>query len=299
VLAAVDPWRWQFHPEVWLLVGSVVGLYTYAVKVIGPKAVGPGRPAVTRAQVTWFVVAVVVLYVASDWPLHDISEEYLYSAHMLQHMLLSYMLPAMVWLATPEWLARLIVGRGRTYGWVRRLARPIPAAILFNGIIAVTHWPAIVNASVDVAPLHYGVHLVLVLTSLIMWLPVCGPLPELRISLPAQMIYLFLQSIIPTLPAGWLTFAEHAVYHAYDIPFRMFGWSVEADQQLAGLIMKLGGSAFLWACITALFFKWFGGHIGEQDGSYRRVGTVEPVLTYDEVERAFNRVPAATEPDAR
>ena len=49
-----------------------------------------------------------MLCAASDWPLHDISEEYLYSAHMLQHMMLTYFLPPLVLLATPEWLLRVL-----------------------------------------------------------------------------------------------------------------------------------------------------------------------------------------------
>ncbi len=58
-----------------------------------------------------------------------------------------------------------------------------------------------------------------------MWMPVCGPVPELRLSLPGQMIYLFLMSIVPTVPAAWLTFAEGVVYSAYDIPERLWGIS--------------------------------------------------------------------------
>ena len=76
-----------------------------------------------------------------------------------------------------------------------------------------------------------------------MWMPVCGPLPELRFALPAQMVYLFLQSIIPTVPAGWLTFAEGVVYQSYDVLPRVWGISVTDDQQMAGLIMKVGGGA--------------------------------------------------------
>ena len=54
----------------------------------------------------------VLLWAASDWPIHDIGEEYLYSAHMLQHMMLSYFLPPLALLATPEWLLRVARRRG-------------------------------------------------------------------------------------------------------------------------------------------------------------------------------------------
>ena len=55
------------------------------------------------------------------------------------------------------------------------------------------------------------------------------------------MIYLFLQSVVPTVPAGWLTFADGVVYKHYDIPVRVFGLSATHDQQMAGAIMKIGG----------------------------------------------------------
>ena len=55
-----------------------------------------------------------------------------------------------------------------------------------------------------------------VTTALLMWMPVCGPFREFHMGTPGKMIYLFLQSVVPTVPAGWLTFAEGAVYKAYD-----------------------------------------------------------------------------------
>ena len=66
----------------------------------------------TRRNVWCFVGAMALLWAASDWPIHDIGEKYLYSVHMLQHMMLSYFLPPLVLLATPEWLLRVIVGDG-------------------------------------------------------------------------------------------------------------------------------------------------------------------------------------------
>ena len=63
-------------------------------------------------------------------------------------------------------------------------------------------------------------------------------------------------SIITTVPAGWLTFADGVVYSAYDVPARLWGISVTSDQQAAGAIMKLAGGSFLWIIITLRFFQW-------------------------------------------
>jgi putative membrane protein len=254
--AGVDFWRWQPHPEVWVLVGGVIGLAIYALRVVGPKVVPAGQPVVSRQQMAWFGLGVVLLWLASDWPMHDIAEEYLFSAHMVQHMLLTLVVPPVLLLATPEWLARLVLGRGTARKVFYFLARPVPAALLFNGFQVFTHAPGTVNLAVQNALVHYLVHTALVFTAFLLWMPVCGPLPELRISYPAQMLYLFVTSIVPTVPAGWLTFAEGAVYSAYEVPARLWGISVTSDQQAAGAIMKLVGGSFLWLVITIRFFQW-------------------------------------------
>jgi putative membrane protein len=264
---------------------------------------------VTRRNVLAFGGAMVLLWVASDWPMHDIGEQYLYSAHMLQHMMLSYFLPPLALLATPEWLLRVLVGDGRAYAVLRWFCKPVVAGVLFNLAVMITHVPGVVNASVtsDSPVLHYALHVMVVVTSLLMWMPVCGPFKELQMGTGGKMIYLFLMSVVPTVPAAWLTFAEGSVYEAYDQPVRVWGISVSDDQQLAGAIMKVGGSFFLWTIIVALWFTRFAAsYYDEHD--YRR-GTLMPTaeitghdedpLTYDDVTREFARVPAATEPKAR
>lgn len=295
IAAELHPLAYQWHPEVWLLVVFLVSAYTYMVRVIGPRAVVPGQPVVTRRQLTCFGLAIMMLWIASDWPMHDISEEYLYSAHMLQHMMLSYFLPPLALMATPTWLARALIGERAVYRTVKWFTHPVVAGVLFNAMVMILHIPLLVNESVQNGPLHYGLHVLVVSSSLLMWMPVCGPIPEFRIGVAGMMIYLFLQSVVPTIPAAWLTFAEGVVYQVYDRPVRLWGISVTSDQQLAGAIMKTGGGVFLWTIVIYLFFKRFAARFGESH-NYRRGGTMpdaeivgndEVPLTTADVERAF------------
>ncbi len=303
----VDPFRFRWHPDVWLLVAFLVGAYVYMVRVVGPHAVGPGHRVATRRNVWCFAGAMALLWAASDWPIHDLGEEHLYSVHMLQHMMLSYFLPPLALLATPEWLLRVLIGDGTVYGLLRRLCHPVVAGVLFNVAVVVTHVPGVVNSSVGSAPLHYGLHVMVVTFSLLMWMPVCGPFPELRLGAGGSMIYLFLQSVVPTVPAAWLTFAEGAVYRVYDTPVRVWGLSVTDDQQLAGAIMKTGGSIFLWSIVVTLWFRRFAASY-RHEHDYRRgrmmptaeiVGHDEVPLTFDAVEREFARTPPAAEPQRK
>jgi putative membrane protein len=303
--ADFNPLPYEWHVEVWLLVGFLAGAYVYMVRAIGPGAVPAGEPVVTRKNIAAFVGAMVMLYVASDWPMHDISEEYLYSAHMAQHMMLSYFLPPLALLATPEWLLRVLIGDGRPYRVLSFLCKPVVAGVAFNAVVIITHIPGVVNESVANGPFHYGLHLLVVLLSLLMWMPVVGPFREFHMQPLGKCIYLFLQSVVPTLPAAWLTFADGAVYSSYDKPYRLFGISVTTDQQLAGAIMKTGGSLFLWAIVIFIFFKRFAaGYKSEHD--YRRAGSVPTAdmtgdharadeLTLTTVEREFARSAAVAD----
>ena len=82
-LSSINPWVWKAHPEVWLLVIAIFSLGFWAIKIIGPKVVTSGQKVVTRKQKITFIVAIILLLISAHWPLHDIAQDHLYSAHML------------------------------------------------------------------------------------------------------------------------------------------------------------------------------------------------------------------------
>ncbi len=294
----VNPWRFQAHPEVWILVAFVLGAYVYAVRVIGPVVVKSG-PVITKRQRNAFAAGILLLWIASDWPVHDLSEEYLYSMHMFQHMVLSYFMPPLVLLAIPKWMFDAVFGLGKARTVINWLAKPVIAGVAFNVVVMITHIPALVNQSVTNGLLHYSLHFLLVTTALLVWLPICGPDTQRQLQSGGKMIYLFLMSVVPTVPAAWLTFAEGAVYKHYDIAVRVWGLSVTTDQQVAGAIMKTGGAVFLWSIVVFLFFKRFSaGFAAEQ--SYQKVSSVDDdILTYQDVTDAFGRAAPAKEPNVK
>jgi putative membrane protein len=140
---------------------------------------------------------------------------------------------------------------------VRSLSRFLPALIVFNLVLVVTHWPWLVNESLHSGIVHFGVHVVLFGSSLIVWMPVLSPLPEIpRLAIPVRAVYLFLQSVVPTVPASFLTFGSAPLYKFYVGRPHIWGLSTLDDQQMAGLIMKIGAGMLLWALIAVLFFRW-------------------------------------------
>ena len=249
---------WTPHPDVWLLVAALVVGYVVAIERLGPRYAAPGRPAVTRFQLVCFFLGIFALWLAADWPIHDVAEKSMYSVHMVQHLMFSMLAAPLMLLGTPAWLMRWILRPpSRLFRVVRWLARFVPALVLYNVVLVLTHWPVVVNQSLTSAPLHFTLHSVLFVSSLIVWLPVISPMPELpRLPPLARSVFLFAWSVVPTIPASFLTFGAHPLYSAYDHLPKLFGATALEDQQIAGLIMKLGAGALLWALIAVIFFRW-------------------------------------------
>jgi putative membrane protein len=272
--AAVPFPHWHPHVDVWALIGAFAVLYALAVR--RERARRPGERVVSRFQLGCFASGLGVMWLASDWPVHDVAEGYLYSAHMVQHLLLTLVVALLLLGGIPAWMARKVLGRGRGLRLVRSLSRPVFGLIQFNLVLVLSHWPVVVEATVKYHPLHFVAHAVLLGSAVLMWMPVASPLPEIgRIKPPAQMLYLFLQTIVPTVPASFLTFNDRPLYGIYaDLP-RLWGVSALTDQQTAGLIMKIAGGLFLWGVIAVIFFRWY-----EAEERQAKDG----VLTWDDVE---------------
>lgn len=159
-----------------------------------------------------------------------------------------------------------------------RLARPLPAALLFNTVVAVS----MVDLALRHEPVHFAVHVMLFTTATLMWFPVLNRLPEFpSIGDPGRMVYLFLQSVIPTVPASFLTFGDSALYRFSEKLPRIWGLDSIEDQQLAGGIMKVLGGGLLWVIIAVMFFRWYARTEREKAG----------VLRWSDVERQLHETP--------
>ncbi len=263
---------WHPHPDVWLLFGSIVAGYLIACR----RHEGTTGEATPRRKRRLFLLGMGVLWLGADYPIHDLAENYLYLMHMVQHMLFTLVAAPILIAGMPAWLLRDLLRPRLVRSVWRFLTRPIVALIFFNAVLLFTHWPAVVEASVSSAPLHFSLHVLIVFSALVMWWPVMSPLPEMpSLPAPGQMLYLFFQSLAPTIPASFLTFGHHPLYPVYGTFPRIWGVNVLSDQLAAGLIMKLVGGMILWGVIAAIFFRW--GAREEREGF--------DALAYRDVER--------------
>ena len=129
--------------------------YVVARRHWAPK---PDELQLQRRKAVWFGFGLLALEVAADWPIHDIGERFLLSAHMLQHLIMTFVAPALLLLGLPAAVLRGLL-QPRFVRWsFSRLIRPLPAAVLFNTVVAVSHWPAMVDLALRHEPVHFAVH---------------------------------------------------------------------------------------------------------------------------------------------
>jgi len=282
-----DAWAFHVHADVFAVVATLVVVWVQGIRRLGPQYAPAGQRFVSTRQKLLFGTGACLMFAAASWPMHDIAEDYLFSVHMTEHFILGLIAVPLMLLGTPAWLLSWVVRLRPVMPIARRLIRPLPATLFYNGVIAISHAAFYVNYTSSHELAHFAAHTLLVFASAVMWLPVCHQLPELRpMSAPVRMIYLFAQSLLPNVPAAFLAFAESPVYQWYVGAPRITSMSVVEDQQLAGAIMKVGGTMLLWSIIVVQFFRWY--QESEKSGSADE-------LTWDDVQREFARsAPPAT-----
>ena len=282
-----DPWAFHLHPDVFLVVAALVIGYVEAIRRVGPREAPTGGVVVTRKQRLHFGAGAFLIFVSAMWPMHDIAEDYLFSVHMTQHFVISLIAVPLLLLGTPAWLLSWLIRP--VLPVARKLTRPIVATIFYNAVIAISHAAFYVNTTSSNELAHFAAHVLLVFASAVMWLPICHQLPELKpMSPPMRMVYLFGQSLLPNVPSIFLAFADNPLYRWYQLAPRISGLSAVEDQQLAGAIMKLGGTTLIWTVIVVMFFRWY--RESEANGDHG------DVLRWEDVERELARTTAPVEP---
>ena len=246
----------HLHLDVVVIVIALVAGYEYAIRRLAPKYCPGDEKPVTNGQRVSFYLGVASLAAASMWPVHDLAEERLFMFHMMEHLTIALVAPPLLLGGLPWWLLRALIRPIMPV--VKVLTKPLVALLLFNGWLAFLHVPSVVEAMLTNDFVHFFFHLILFVTAIIMWWPVMDPIPDTETLTPfGKMGYLFLQSLVPTIPASFMTLGTTPLYGIYETFPRMWGVSVMTDQIVAGLIMKIGGGLILWGWIAWVFFSWY------------------------------------------
>ncbi|NLG08126.1 MAG: cytochrome c oxidase assembly protein [Deinococcales bacterium] len=248
---------WQLEP---VLLGLIVTLSVAFYLSIGPlrSRLAPGEPYPTRHAI-FFGIGLVLLFLNEGSPLHDLAERYLLSAHMVQHLALSYIVAPILLLSTPAWLLRAALAGPRVLPITRVLLSPLVCFLAFTLVMSLYHLPRIYDLSLVNTSLHHGIHIVLLLVSFMVWWPIMSPLEELpRPPYIIRCAYLFLQPVSQLPVFAFITFSPEPLYQVYaNVPTRAFGMSVIEDQALGGAIMNVGGELAFGIPFIVVFFNWY------------------------------------------
>jgi putative membrane protein len=242
---------WSIHPSTLIGIAALAAIYLWRGRVAPP-----GEKLSGARQLSFFA-GLFVIFASLNGPLHDLSDDYLFSAHMVQHLLLTLTMPPLLIAGVPGWMLRPLLRNRAIAAIGRRVTKPVFCFTLFNVVIAAWHIPDLYNAAMANHNIHIIEHLMFMSAAVLMWWPLMSPLPELpRLAYPGQMLYCFLMSIPMSITAVYITMADHILYPVYAAAPRVSPLTPMDDQLLGGLIMWVPGGLIFALIMTVVFFRW-------------------------------------------
>jgi putative membrane protein len=257
--APEDLWRaWSLDPLVLVLAAVAVVFF-----VLGWRRLRRRRPELApRSRLLLFVAGVAVVVVGLVSPLDAIAEEYLQSAHMLQHVLIADLGVVLALLAVRGPLSMFFLPRDLLAPLARAqplrrtlsfLLRPRVAVPLWVAALVVWHVPAMYDAALRHSAVHRAEHLSFVVVGALVWTLLIDPARHGRLTLNERLGLAVLLFWIGQVLAYPFVFGFRPYYDVYvDQPHRLFGFSPLTDQKLAGLVMMLEQAATLGVAIVVL-----------------------------------------------
>lgn len=257
------PFSWTgggVHPEVLAGAGLVAGLYA------GAWLMHRGRRS--RLLPASFAGGLLALVLALNGPLHDLSDHYLFSAHMTQHLVLTLVVPPLLLAGVPRWMAdpllAPVLARRPTAALARAVTRPLAALAIFSATLAAWHVPAVYAVAMEAHGWHVVQHLTMLVTATVAWWPILSPASRLP-ALPyaAQLLYIFVFGIPMTVVAALIANADQVLYPFYESAPRVFGLTPLEDQRLGGLIMWVPSGIVPLVIFTVVYFRWVAAEAEE------------------------------------
>src|SRR5688572_5739782 len=253
MLHADGDFSWTAWPIHWsTLIGSVVLLgayfagigplrrkYRWAGGLSSPKRSGadaarPSLPATEDRVELWqpicFSTGILILFGVLNGPIHELSDFYLFSAHMVQHLLLTLVMAPLMLVGVPDWLWRAIVRNTVGFGVARMITSPLIAFGIYNVVFAGWHFPMLYNWALENHTVHIVQHVMFIAAAMFMWWPVVDPLPELsRLITPLRMVYLFAISVPMSVVSALITLSDSVLYPWYSDAKRVFALNAIED----------------------------------------------------------------------
>lgn len=214
-----------------------------------------GTP-VPRRRLVAFGVFVALALAALISPVHALGEDRLFSAHMLQHVVIGDLAALAFVLALTGPILRPVLAV-RAFERLRVLAHPAIALPLWVANLAFWHLPALYEGALASSPLHALEHVSFFATGALMWAPVVEVLPgPAWFGTGAKLGYVVAVRLVGTAFANVFFWAGEPFYDTYARAERVWGLSAAADQATAGAIMMVEGSVVTVCVLAWLFLRW-------------------------------------------
>jgi putative membrane protein len=247
--------QWNWQPTIILGAAAAIYLYLYAV---GPLRVKYRLgPPVKTSKVVAYILGVNLIFLSLFSALDKLGDTYLFSAHMIQHLILTIVGPPLIILGLPDWLVQPLLRKRLVLRLGRFLTHPGVAFTLYNANLFLWHAPPLYDATLYNEMLHIFEHVTFIGLGLLYWWPVFSPLKEgwPHLSIGGQILYIFLGGMPTVLLGAGLTFAS-PLYAPYINAPRVWGISPMTDQQLGGLIMWVPANLAYIVVVGVLFIRW-------------------------------------------
>ncbi len=256
---------WSFNPIVILALLAAAYVYSRVYRRAAARA-STRKPGAGH----WlpYGAGLIAIAIALLSPLDAIGDKYLLSAHMMQHVLLSDIAPALLVLGLrspvlPLGLSReallAVAPRGRSGRLLSRMTSPWVAVPLW--VIATWVWaiPSVFDYAAQHSTLHAFEHATLFYTGLAMWWLIIDPLPRARLRPNGQRLALLgftrLASACVCLPLTWIATTQYSYYASAP---RAYGLSAINDQHLAGAAMCFTEALVFGIAFAAVFINMLG-----------------------------------------
>lgn len=252
-------WR-HWHNEPYLIGGLLLLAWGYAV-LTGPlrQRLAPDSAPLPLWRALCYYGSLVLFYLAVGSPFDQLGERFLFSAHMVQHVILIYPCAVLWVMGLPPWLVDGLAARPILRPLGRLLLHPVIAGIIYVLVQSLWHVPALYDAALQSRFIHVLEHLTFFATAVMYWWPVLSvsqTWPAMRLG--GRMLYLFAVAVGLTPLFAFVTFSPDILYPTYEFAPRLFaGFEPMDDQLLAGAIMKLSNVFVTFLALTWVFVLWY------------------------------------------
>jgi putative membrane protein len=236
-----------------IAVAVLAGAYVAALALAGQRR--------APARAVAFFLGLGALLLATNGPLHVLAEGYLFTAHMVQHLILTLVVPPLLLAGTPGWMLDAVLApvcaRPELRRVARMLTRPVPALAAYTVALVVWHLPGPYELALASHGWHFVEHAVLTGTAVLAWWPVLSTSREIpALHYGAQILYLFVFGFPMTVVAAMITTAESILYPFYRLAPRVIDLTPFDDQRLGGVIMWVPAGLIPLIAFTLVFFRW-------------------------------------------